>query len=625
MSDTSKRPRRQRAVLSCNDCRRRKLKCDRELPCNRCKSRDIAAECAYGPEAHIAADIQERPLKIHRYSPARHASSVLEGELQTHADVCKPLDGSDNEVESDIPAKRRVEQLESQVALLKQHLSIQTRRVEDETLICLPSPNRDEFNQPSPLMGLLKGRKYATFFYGSSSPLSMIAHFPDLRDFMKSIYKDSTAQRLAQDMRAFQSRAQPMKPAYRVMSISNIRSLLPDRATVDILIRQYLDTFETTYRVLHIPSFEAAYDRYWNPDEPSDAEMDVLVLAILACTLCLPSVMSSLNYDCAPPRNINDINLSLDLKELPNSQQISTYTDASFLHYSMKTIELRTRLCAIVNSLKTSLSFPETLRYTDDIQRFLEAIPKWDHPGSLQARTLLVLQLRQFLVILHTSKVLNVDLRPSPERRYVIIAALEASAAQVDSHTHVLDRSIQTLCCTRSDYYSAALLICHVAYYASKAEDTVTAQVARTIFDQSLHKAFRLQEERAMRSGRGYRACWFLSAAVGLVGMQFDPSQSESVKIQAIDRVSRLLYKMLSLQDGPDEQSLASEVHLEDTVTAPMQVTTASNVTAEPLSVQEYTNAGLRLDAFDIGGMDDFWFFNDIPPLDFNDQAISEL
>ncbi|KAJ4367112.1 hypothetical protein N0V83_007642 [Neocucurbitaria cava] len=180
MSDTSKKPRRQRAVLSCNDCRRRKLKCDRELPCNRCKSRDIAADCAYGPEAHTAADQQERPMKVQRYSPIQKAGSVFGGEPKLYADIRNPLEGSDNVPvtlgESDISAKRRVKELESQVALLKRQLSTQTQDFEDETSVRHQSPGQEESSQPAPLMGLLKGRKYATFFYGSSSPMSMIAH-----------------------------------------------------------------------------------------------------------------------------------------------------------------------------------------------------------------------------------------------------------------------------------------------------------------------------------------------------------------------------------------------------------------------------------------------------------------
>jgi hypothetical protein len=47
---------------------------------------------------------------------------------------------------------------------------------------------------------------------------------------------------------------------------------------------------------------------------------------------------------------------------------------------------------------------------------------------------------------------------------------------------------------------------------------------------------------------------------MGLVNLQFEPSRAEAIKLQAIDRVSRLLYKMLALQEEPTEQSLASEV-----------------------------------------------------------------
>lgn len=104
---------------------------------------------------------------------------------------------------------------------------------------------------------------------------------------MKGIYQNSTAQRLAQDMKALEGRAQTMRSSYRVLSIPSLRSLLPDRATTDTLIRQYLDTFETTYRILHVPSFETAYENYWDPRRAADVDLDALVLAVLACTICI--------------------------------------------------------------------------------------------------------------------------------------------------------------------------------------------------------------------------------------------------------------------------------------------------------------------------------------------------
>lgn len=40
---------------------------------------------------------------------------------------------------------------------------------------------------------------------------------------------------------------------------------------------------------------------------------------------------------------------------------------------------------------------------------------------------------------------------------------------------------------------------------------------------------------------------------MGLASVQFEPSHSDAVKLQAIDRVSRLLYRMLSRKDIGEE------------------------------------------------------------------------
>jgi hypothetical protein len=84
--------------------------------------------------------------------------------------------------------------------------------------------------------------------------------------------------------------------------------------------------------------------------------------------------------------------------------------------------------------------------------------------------------------------------------------------------------------------------------------------LAKQVFDDSQEKALRLQEERAMRPGRGNEYFWYVSAAVSLVGMQSHPAQSEKLKRLAGDRVAKLLYKELSLRDDPNDETLATEV-----------------------------------------------------------------
>jgi hypothetical protein len=84
----------------------------------------------------------------------------------------------------------------------------------------------------------------------------------------------------------------------------------------------------------------------------------------------------------------------------------------------------------------------------------------------------------------------------------------------------------------------------------------------QSAFEDTIEKALRLQEERALRPGRGNKQFWYISAACSIVRLQFDPARAELYKRQAGDRVSRLLYKILSLQDDADEDYLVNEVSI---------------------------------------------------------------
>ena len=48
------------------------------------------------------------------------------------------------------------------------------------------------------------------------------------------------------------------------LSISPLVSLDIPRSTADRLLDLYVSSFEPVFPVLHIPSFEADYDRHWN-------------------------------------------------------------------------------------------------------------------------------------------------------------------------------------------------------------------------------------------------------------------------------------------------------------------------------------------------------------------------
>jgi hypothetical protein len=581
---------------------------------------------------------------------------------------------------------------------------------------------------------------------------------------MKTAYMDSTARRLSQDLKAYEDRARLERTNHRVLSVRSLRSLLPDRYVVDTIVKQYFVTFETTFRILHVPTFSTAYDTYWDTESVEDTDMDALILAVLACTICLsthttsryshigstfhvkahtwilgceawlkrqsnkhrslasiqvrclrllayatasfkikeyyqevqahasfmrsacmhidptvfgtrctpfegemrrrlwattmeielqasidkgelfpepqlltttnrlgtPSMLSSLSYDCAPPRNINDIELHTTIEELPPSRSITTYTDTSFLCVAMQTMELRAKMCHKVNNLKESSDMYDALDDEDAIRQHISKIPHWTDPRSVQARTLLELQLTQFMTILHAPRVLQAEFRQSSHRRYAMVTALEAAAKTIELHHTLATSGNFALVLTRNDYFRSGLLICHVAYHARRANgkcdqtvksrrsrvtDTVMMRLAKLFFDDSMAHALLLQEERAMRPGRGSEYFWYVSAAVSLVGTQYKPSEAEDLTRQAVDRVAKLLYRVLSLQDDPSEESLATEVLLEER-RAPLTVNTALQ---ELLTADVFADSGVPLDAFDFNEtsefmMDDLCFFG-VPPL----------
>lgn len=67
---------RQRVRLSCLECRRRKLSCDRELPCRRCLQGGMPEKCEYESRPGLAPGLAPPDSKSHLSLPA--GTTVLE-------------------------------------------------------------------------------------------------------------------------------------------------------------------------------------------------------------------------------------------------------------------------------------------------------------------------------------------------------------------------------------------------------------------------------------------------------------------------------------------------------------------------------------------------------------------
>jgi hypothetical protein len=183
-----------------------------------------------------------------------------------------------------------------------------------------------------------------------------------------------------------------------------------------------------------------------------------------------PSTLSSFDYDCAPPRNIDDVELHVDLLDLPRSHGITTYTDTAYLNFAMQTVELRVKMCSLINNLREPSALYDTFSHEDALRQHITNISHWSDPRAVQALKLLELQMLQFIVLLHTPRALQVEYRRRSDCRFSMITILEAAARTINLHTDLLETENCILTLTRNDYYRAILLISHIAYYAHRDE-----------------------------------------------------------------------------------------------------------------------------------------------------------
>lgn len=71
-------------------------------------------------------------------------------------------------------------------------------------------------------------------------------------------------------------------------------SLLPQKKVADQLVQIYVDNLESTYRVLHLPSFWEEYSSFWNAPQEGRPAFATLMLLILASTYCIKERESSM-------------------------------------------------------------------------------------------------------------------------------------------------------------------------------------------------------------------------------------------------------------------------------------------------------------------------------------------
>ncbi|KAK3073318.1 hypothetical protein LTR53_005220 [Teratosphaeriaceae sp. CCFEE 6253] len=272
---------RRRKVLSCYDCRRRKLQCDRVMPaCGRCTKAGQAGDCLYVDDATdvVASDRASGrgPFDGHISRPIQQAAAPV-------GDSLARLEYQE----------RRIKQLEAALAHtghtqtidVVQQLKVSKLPLTPESMMATAEQTGGTVTDRETM--LLRGKSFKTQFHGTTHPSSLIAHIPvstplivrsvdieqigslltlatsffqDLNSFTRDTFEKYPAlARIRQDMHALEDRVEYAGTRPRTVTSEDLKALLPAKAQADQLIQLYLDNYGQIYHILHLPTFWQQY------------------------------------------------------------------------------------------------------------------------------------------------------------------------------------------------------------------------------------------------------------------------------------------------------------------------------------------------------------------------------
>lgn len=406
----------------------------------------------------------------------------------------------------------------------------------------------------------------------------------------------SSLARVQRELKTLQMRWKVEKRNVLPLTDFELLQWLPDQETVDYLVRLYLDTFETMYRILHRPSFWKEYHMFWDNPRAAKPAFVVLMLLMMAAVICIspkerpayigdsavareraalwievsewwlgrhsqkhiylaiwqircllilakqvntvkkkrtwtaagtlvreamsagfhrdpnvpgekvsvfdqemrrrlwstiielelqvsidrgmPSASAGIFSDCATVLNINDEELAVESDSPPISKPWNEYTTCSFLHISRASFSLRVSLNSLGNDLSSPLQYEEVLNYEETVTKELQRLPAWTEPGENQgvqgpttlAKTLLDVQLRQFLILLHAP----FARQAGTNSRYLVsrMICFNAAASIIEQYSQLKRSGSSLLLLLRHDYFRGALIICHHMFISLSIQST---------------------------------------------------------------------------------------------------------------------------------------------------------
>ncbi|EPS40914.1 hypothetical protein H072_5207 [Dactylellina haptotyla CBS 200.50] len=316
---------RNRIPVSCGPCRHRKLKCNRQHPCENCVKRDDAASCKNSPlelpEVHCTKVEEGTSSSIVFLLKSGHVTHdpILPGNAGNYASIARNKRSSaagDKASPDDMQA--RIDRLEGLVLSLmgsgapdrrgskdskddgdvdddtgsqmhtEETTSEGTNEVEHDFNI--KSEVDDDVEDVRSQLGFMKVEHGKSMYRGSSHWALVLSEIAEVRNYFSTAATREKFEVIAKEQE--RTKLQSVNTCFpfsasRSLSRTEILQYLPTQSVADKLVEHWFDAFDRSYHILHGPTFRKEYAAFWQ--DPTSPKIDLswigLLMAILATTM----------------------------------------------------------------------------------------------------------------------------------------------------------------------------------------------------------------------------------------------------------------------------------------------------------------------------------------------------
>ncbi|KAI5849077.1 hypothetical protein BZA05DRAFT_402146 [Tricharina praecox] len=134
----------------------------------------------------------------------------------------------------------------------------------------------------------VRGKNAKIRYFGRSHMSTLMTQFDGLRCFMREAAPlNPTLSQFRKDFNVWKEHIRAEEEQEEFPCLPNLLECMPPSSEADELVRVYMKMFESTHRILHIPSFWQEYREFWRDTAKASSAFVAQLLLIMACGMLL--------------------------------------------------------------------------------------------------------------------------------------------------------------------------------------------------------------------------------------------------------------------------------------------------------------------------------------------------